>query len=523
MVIFSVLLLTQCTYVLYTLKHRGYQNKFKKNHLAGDMKHLLTSDNHFICGLLKTEGQLNLDRVPIAIAVFSQSNQKDLVEVCHFVRQNSYFGLNLPRGSYTLTVLADQNLDGFYVREESVASRDIVIDEGQYPNHVGHIDMQWGEMMGLGIDPKVRIPTVPIEAPQARSLFYPKGTVRALDDPIFSRNLSVMGTYAPAAFMEKAPMMFYALEEDRGHKIPVIFVHGIGGSPQEFEALVASLDRDRFKPWFFYYPSGADLDKLASLFYQIFLSGNVVPYLNELPIVVVAHSMGGLVVRSAVNHYQGNPKENKINVFVSIASPFGGHADAAKGIAKAPMVIPSWYDLSPEGVFIGQLFEKRLPPFVAHHLAFARLDAQAQDDGVVSLESQQRAEAMAQATSNRIFTQTHTSILEAPDLIQWVDSLISTQKPPWPEDHWQWMIKGGFQIDLPANYSDKEKFAIENYGRYMRAMAQKVIKPALAPQQEFLDVVSGKAPPTNFMESAWLKFKADFPGLAFGLNHDDQP
>lgn len=58
-------------------------------------------------------------------------------------------------------------------------------------------------------------------------------------------------------------MMFYALEEDIGYKIPVIFVHGINGSPREFAEIVKYLDRRLYRPWFFYYPSGNDLGQLS--------------------------------------------------------------------------------------------------------------------------------------------------------------------------------------------------------------------------------------------------------------------
>ncbi len=88
--------------------------------------------------------------------------------------------------------------------------------------------------------------------------------------------------------MEMAPMMFYALEEDLPYKVPIVFVHGIEGSITDFLPLLERLDRQRYKPWFFYYPSGADLDKLAQLFYRIFLSGKIIP-LDEMPLVVVAH------------------------------------------------------------------------------------------------------------------------------------------------------------------------------------------------------------------------------------------
>ncbi len=71
--------------------------------------------------------------------------------------------------------------------------------------------------------------------------------------------------------------------------------------------------------------------------------------------IVVAHSMGGLVVREAINRYQGKSSENPIHLFVSMATPFGGHAAAAIGEKHGLIVLPSWRDLNPENSFIGNL------------------------------------------------------------------------------------------------------------------------------------------------------------------------
>lgn len=57
-------------------------------------------------------------------------------------------------------------------------------------------------------------------------------------------------SYDPASFLENAPTMFYALEEDLEFKIPVVFFHGIGGSIRDFEPIVNQIDRERYKPWF---------------------------------------------------------------------------------------------------------------------------------------------------------------------------------------------------------------------------------------------------------------------------------
>ena len=118
------------------------------------------------------------------------------------------------------------------------------------------------------------------------------------------------------------------MEEYSPFKIPIIFVHGIGGSAREFKSIVQQIDRKRFQPWFFHYASGGDLDQLAELFYQIYLSGKVAA-MEEMPIVIVAHRMGGLVVREAFNRYKNKPRENKLAHLITIATPFMGYPGAA--------------------------------------------------------------------------------------------------------------------------------------------------------------------------------------------------
>ncbi|MBX2859368.1 MAG: hypothetical protein KTR17_11965 [Cellvibrionaceae bacterium] len=82
--------------------------------------------------------------------------------------------------------------------------------------------------------------------------------------------------YDPASFLDYAPTMFYALEEDFLYKVRVVFVHGIGGSIRQFNDIVQGMARDRYKPWYLYYSSGGDLHQLARLFYEIFLAGKVI-------------------------------------------------------------------------------------------------------------------------------------------------------------------------------------------------------------------------------------------------------
>ena len=55
----------------------------------------------------------------------------------------------------------------------------------------------------------------------------------------------------------------YFLEPYAKDKTPVLFVHGIGGSPRDLEDIIAALDRRRFQPWLMNYPSGLDIRALG--------------------------------------------------------------------------------------------------------------------------------------------------------------------------------------------------------------------------------------------------------------------
>ena len=112
----------------------------------------------------------------------------------------------------------------------------------------------------------------------------------------FSAENAALGVWQPLTFMRRELAGIYFLEPYSPHKTPVLFVHGIFGNPHDFEPLIARLDRDKYQPWVLYYPSGLVLQVLGS---------GALTMLNRLwaeyrfhDLHLVAHSMGGLVVRS---------------------------------------------------------------------------------------------------------------------------------------------------------------------------------------------------------------------------------
>jgi hypothetical protein len=79
----------------------------------------------------------------------------------------------------------------------------------------------------------------------------------ALDDELFSEENGSKGFWEPFSFNKDFGGNIYFLEEYDPEKIPILFIHGAGGTPKGWKYFIDSIDRNRFQPWYFYYPSGA--------------------------------------------------------------------------------------------------------------------------------------------------------------------------------------------------------------------------------------------------------------------------
>jgi pimeloyl-ACP methyl ester carboxylesterase len=246
--------------------------------------------------------------------------------------------------------------------------------------------------------------------------------------------MASVGLYDPNAFGRAAPFALYALEEELEYKIPIVFVHGLHGSPRDFAALVANLDRGRFKPWFFYYPSGRALDDSAQLFYELFLSGSVVPP-TEMPMLVVAHDMGGLIVREALNAYDAAGPEVRLCEVITISTPYGGYRSTTLELAEATLSAPVWRDLDPSSRFMRELFRKPLPASLEHaalytYLQREQLERGSADDGVVEVASQLYPPARVEFTRLVGFRVRHGRLLSDRTAIHWLIAEIEAAAGP---------------------------------------------------------------------------------------------
>ncbi len=292
--------------------------------------------------------------------------------------------------------------------------------------------------------------TLPVEARPLRELPFPPdapqtevgiesvGAVVALDDPRLSRHVGRLGFERPMQYFRETNPGIYFLEEFNPRKIPVLMVHGLDGSPVQFEALIRGragdgdepgfrgLDPERYQPWLVSYPSSFPL-RIVSQALQAWTRVLQQRHAPET-VLVLAHSMGGLPARKLLNQQAGRTGGVHPKLMVSVATPWCGMRSAALGTKLSPVVVPSWRDVAAGSDFIQKLFATPLAPEDAFHLVFAyplpsNPATVPSGDGTVPFGSLVCLPAMQQADGVHALEGSHAGILDSPELVATVSRL----------------------------------------------------------------------------------------------------
>ncbi|MFC3095893.1 esterase/lipase family protein [Alteromonas sediminis] len=241
------------------------------------------------------------------------------------------------------------------------------------------------------------------------------GRVVKVNDPVFSRKNALLGMIRPIEFVQTVGGGIYLFEEYDPNKIPVIFIHGIGGSISNWESIISNLDATKYQAVGVYYASGFRLDLIS----DFILNG-----VNQLQskfgfseFYVVAHSMGGLVSRSFIRKYLAAPRTARIGLYSTINSPMLGMDSANSGVKYSPIIIPSWRDVAAGSEFIQNIMAWDLPEDIPYYLFFT-YESGSGDDGVVSLESQIPLKLQQEATKMFGLTGSHAGVLADPVFIE---------------------------------------------------------------------------------------------------------
>ena len=386
-----------------------------------------------ISGTIAGEPNSRLPRIVLLLQAGAEgSSSWHLAD--HFVSEGDGRWLMVTQpGDYALAAFEDRSSDLIYQPGEPLLNvRDdsrIRCDKG---SRIADRALQIPRDGGKAYLHEVDIATLKSRSPEQQlgvslKSLAAAGAITSLSDERFSAENVKAGMWAPYDFLLKAGAGVYFLEPYDPARTPVLFVHGIDGSPVNFTHLIEHLDRSRFQPWVVYYPSGARLgniaDHLAQTMLEIELRYRVSRY------IVVAHSMGGLVSRGFLMR---RTPEAEIPLFITLSTPWGGHDAAQMGIEYAPTAVRSWYDMAPGSEYLQSLFyaspdvRRPLPAPTEHHLLFSfkKSGFGISGDGVVSLASELRSEAQDDAIEIRGFDDTHMSILENPAVVSLVNRLL---------------------------------------------------------------------------------------------------
>lgn len=337
-------------------------------------------------------------------------------------RPGDAYSFLLPPRRYRIVAFEDDDRDLEYSSAERVcpwnAFADLVAEPGSRHTHL--------DLTIAGVAPEGEaMPSYRGPSGEERSIWI--GAVLPLDDPRFGPENGRRGMWEPLEFMRDVGSGLFLLEPYDPARIPVLFVHGIAGYPREFEALVGALDRSRFQPWVLQYASGFPLEIVTD--YAARALREIVAVHHPEAICVVAHSMGGVVMRQTLALHDGTTdRTDSVPLFITLASPLGGHPAAASGAAYSPLVVPVWRSLVPEGPFISSLFARRLPSETRYDLLYA--DGSGDTDGVVPVASQRRIEAEREAALVRGFAVSHTGILASEEAIALVEEELASHCVP---------------------------------------------------------------------------------------------
>jgi len=356
---------------------------------------------------------------PVSVAAIRLGAGKPVVQHDVWLHEPGGFDLVVPDGEYLLVAFADRDNDG---RPDQAAPA------GTHPGTV--------KVEGAGLMLALNITLQGDEADEVRAALpahYHRGArpstapgaLADLDDARFGAEAGKRGYWAPMEYFRTSGGNVYFVEPYDPHRTPVLFVHGATGSAQDWRYFVEHLDRARYQPWIFQYPSGAPLEAMAHLLYWKLL--NLQLRYGYTRLEVVAHSMGGLVARRfLLDHAAEFPQ---LSQFVSIATPWGGQRSAALGVIHSPAVIPSWRDLQPDGPYLTALFAHPLPTEVKYTLLFGHVAGEGllkePSDGTILVSSQLRQEAQNDASLVMGFDETHAGILSSAKVVSEVERVFA--------------------------------------------------------------------------------------------------
>ncbi|MFC4313594.1 esterase/lipase family protein [Steroidobacter flavus] len=239
------------------------------------------------------------------------------------------------------------------------------------------------------------------------------------------------GMWSPDEFERAARGGIFFLDAPVARRTAVLFIHGFNGSPLDFKFLIAHLDRSRFQPCVFFYASGASLSQSGRDLSAAI--GEVHRRYDVESVIIVAHSIGGLIARDVVLNQSAHAGVD-IPVLITMSAPWGGVPSAGIGVRLSPVVVDSWRDIAVGSAYLNSLFvdadgrARQLPAATRHYLLFSYRKSWSSfglsGDAVTSVASQLDRTAQEQAYRVYGFDVSHSEILRSRGVADLLDEAL---------------------------------------------------------------------------------------------------
>lgn len=380
--------------------------------------------NAIYCGDIASDSVIKAPIIVVSVKEPEEDNHFRQVINYQKLENPSFYGFMTPVGKISAFAFEDRNLNDKYDEGEPCGSYaggaefvlydgrllygiDIEIKKnGKLPEKFSDLSM----MLAVDSDFILRKPE--------------SGSVVSIDYYYFAKGFGNLGMWRPLELASlQGPSIFFLSKYDP-EKIPILFVHGISGTPLDFKNMISKLDIDKFQPWVYQYPSGLRLDGIAAgLNYEI---EKLREKYGFKKVILVAHSMGGLISRTYIQRYQ-NTESSVVEKFISISSPYGGHDLAAFGVRQeTKSFVAAWVDMVPGSKFQKRMYDTKLiVPFHLIYGNYSKLKSPLdKGDGTVSLKSMLQPNVVEDAARTYEFDEDHMTILSSDEVFKVVMNII---------------------------------------------------------------------------------------------------
>jgi pimeloyl-ACP methyl ester carboxylesterase len=422
----GILAITGCSYGNYFMRKAHWRQTFEYFPSVSALNQLAPENSLLLTGRII---RLQNRQEPLLFAAVSNKYRENekvaLVQIQKTSGDVRYMAF-LPKGDYELFVFADRDGNGDFEWNEMIGKTNVTIG---LENSKGGVVVE-GPSITVDFDHPGKVDFHLSETVRSTSYVY-----KSLDDEFFDPEYGGLGLYNPSELIAHNQGFFFGLEDFNEEKTMVLFVHGISGTPRDWKYFADGLDRSRFQPFFFYYPSGLPLDKLGTILAQLIEAIDKASKNGGPKIVLAAHSVGGLVSLSAINKLSAEAFPASLKLYCSFSTPYGGDEAAKKWIDNAPVVVPSWRDIGAPSAFLADLISRPFPTKLPFYLYFSYHDSSKfnlgeSSDGSVSLRSQLIPAIQAKATRVIGVNETHIGILNSETTRDSFFRLLDTVSPP---------------------------------------------------------------------------------------------